>query len=386
MASLIYKKLKEVSGKSIEVYGSPQYTAARWILSSDPSPEGTRSADDPRLLQRYTLAAFYFATNNQGTWAQCYQGHDDGCKLDGKPFLSEADECEWSGITCDQSTRMVTAIDLSNNKLKGHLINELGTLTSLNFLDVSLNEMSGSIPESLANTELVELIVSANKLVGPFPSSLYGMKSLEHICIDRNKFVEMPDWASMPNLKYIYAFENKIEGQLDPAIGQKLENLEVIDVHDNKISGGIPPKWKNLKNLLKLKVNNNRLSGEVSDEIFGLPRLTELWLASNDFIGEIPSTIGELGSAWSSTGVVRGKYIRLESNNFTGNIPREIANIKDLYFISLEENNFSGEMPEEVCAIPTITSSINGYGLFKITSTCSKVDCSCLDVCQCIEE
>ena len=281
---------------------------------------------------------------------------------------------------------MVTAIDLSNNKLKGHLINELGTLTSLNFLDVSLNEMSGSIPESLANTELVELIVSANKLVGPFPSSLYGMKSLEHICIDRNKFVEMPDWASMPNLKYIYAFENKIEGQLDPAIGQKLENLEVIDVHDNKISGGIPPKWKNLKNLLKLKVNNNRLSGEVSDEIFGLPRLTELWLASNDFIGEIPSTIGELGSAWSSTGVVRGKYIRLESNNFTGNIPREIANIKDLYFISLEENNFSGEMPEEVCAIPTITSSINGYGLFKITSTCSKVDCSCLDVCQCIEE
>ena len=160
----------------------------------------------------------------------------------------------------------------------------------------------------------------------------------------------------------------------------------MIDVHQNKLTGALPKKWRNLKNLLKLKVSDNRLSGEVSDEIFGLPRLTELWLASNDFIGEIPSTIGELGSAWSSAGVVRGKYIRLENNSFGGNVPKEIANIENLYFISLESNNFSGEMPEEICAIPTITVSTNGYGLFKITSTCSQVDCSCLDVCECIEK
>jgi hypothetical protein len=61
------------------------------------------------------LTAFYDSTGG-ANW-------DDN---DG--WLGEKDECDWYGITCNDSS-LVTAIDLPNNKLTGSI--ELGSLTSL---------------------------------------------------------------------------------------------------------------------------------------------------------------------------------------------------------------------------------------------------------------
>ena len=377
----VYKVLKSVSGDSIEDYGTPQFTAARWIISSDPA--GTRSGDDPRLVQRYVLATFYYATNKDNNWKRCYEDHKF-CNP-GEAFLSEADECEWSGVTCDDETRMITGLEMQSNSLQGFIPSELGSLNSLLLLDLSQNEIGSTIPSSLSETPVVELILSDNELVGPFPDSLYNKETIEHVCIDRNNYEgAMPTWANMPSLRYIYAFDNNFVGTLDPAIGT-LTELHTIAFNNNKLEGTIPSTFTALKNLEVFEVANNNLQGEIPEGILGLPRLRYLWLASNNFSGMLSDSIGNMGSAWANEGIARGKYIRLEDNQFSGSIPSALGSIKNLYLLTLHDNSFEGEMPQAVCDLPVAGASVDQYGLFKLTSSCEEVDCSCSSVCKCID-
>jgi hypothetical protein len=82
---------------------TPQGLATTWIIDQD---EYNICPDNPKLVQRWTLAVMYFSTNGDA-WFQCsanpvaidlcgvqspFEGEDR--------FLSSVNECEWAGITC----------------------------------------------------------------------------------------------------------------------------------------------------------------------------------------------------------------------------------------------------------------------------------------------
>ena len=75
---------------------SPQLRAAEWASYED--PHGL-SGDDPRMISRYALAAFYFATKGDD-WDRC--GRDStNCDAENE-WLTAPNECDWLAIECHE--------------------------------------------------------------------------------------------------------------------------------------------------------------------------------------------------------------------------------------------------------------------------------------------
>ena len=77
-------------------YGSPERKALDWLLDND---DAYLCEDDTNLIQRFSLAVFYFSTNGF-RWASCSGINNVEC--DGaNAFLSRHHECSWFGIKCN---------------------------------------------------------------------------------------------------------------------------------------------------------------------------------------------------------------------------------------------------------------------------------------------
>ena len=80
--------------------GTAQFRASRWIYKYDPMQI---DLDNPKFIQRYIAAVFYYSTSNGKGWADCYPG-DVVCTTDSKQaWFSYHDECDWFGfVQCNQ--------------------------------------------------------------------------------------------------------------------------------------------------------------------------------------------------------------------------------------------------------------------------------------------
>jgi hypothetical protein len=56
--------------------------------------------------------------------------------------------CNWYGVECDER-KSVVGLNLANNGLGGLLSSSIGELSSLKTLDISDNDIKGSIPKEL---------------------------------------------------------------------------------------------------------------------------------------------------------------------------------------------------------------------------------------------
>ena len=80
---------------SVDSKSTTKNEAFRWLTEKD---EGCSIGDHGKILQRYILASFYFATSGDG-WSRCNR-NDEKCQ--NKSFLSSKSECEWFGVKCNQ--------------------------------------------------------------------------------------------------------------------------------------------------------------------------------------------------------------------------------------------------------------------------------------------
>ena len=81
----------------------PQGQATTWLLDLD---EAQICPDDPKILQRWSLAVVYFSTGGDD-WFQCSGSADavDNCGgvepfVGDTRFLDSSNECSWAGISC----------------------------------------------------------------------------------------------------------------------------------------------------------------------------------------------------------------------------------------------------------------------------------------------
>ncbi|KAG6484513.1 hypothetical protein ZIOFF_053031 [Zingiber officinale] len=111
---------------------------------------------------------------------------------------------------------------------------------------------------------------------------------------------------------------NKLTGPIPPQIGQ-LRHLKIFDfvswhildfniiivlfpcfllcfrnLRWNKLQDGIPPEIGQLKKLTHLYLNFNNLKGEIPVELANLPELRYLYLQENRLSGEVPPELGNL--------------------------------------------------------------------------------------------
>lgn len=78
--------------------------------------------------------------------------------------MTTENHCLWSGISCDTKSR-VTTLNLQGKELTGSLSSTLGDLDEIQYMDLSINTLSGAIPASvceLSNSNSLYLVADAS--------------------------------------------------------------------------------------------------------------------------------------------------------------------------------------------------------------------------------
>lgn len=161
---LIIKNIVEpLSGKAaIESTTTPQYKALSWMSNDDTMYINANKTS--AIIQRYAIAALYFATNGN-LWTNSYKFLD-----------SSKSECDWNVIDdngdllgvggCDPDGS-IKVISLWNNNLVGHVPREIALLKNLRVLSLYDNKLRGLITGSLTQLKgLKTLYLHGNNLVG----------------------------------------------------------------------------------------------------------------------------------------------------------------------------------------------------------------------------
>ncbi|KAG0620203.1 hypothetical protein M758_4G197700 [Ceratodon purpureus] len=246
-------------------------------------------------------------------------------------WLPGTDPCKggWVGVSCDAQNISVISLNLTNANLQGPVPMAIGSLTSLQALDISnikyssqnLNNVTGNLSAlatlqnlqnlnasrqnlGLTNTKFPEVIQTLSNLrsltmdhallPGPFPVGLTNLTKLEVMYLGNNSFTGPipPELGRMTTLKELTIWGSNYNCRLPPELGN-LVNLTYLNCNRCFLWGGLPPEYGKLKNLQKMHFYKNTLTGPIPNEYRNLTSLVELRLESNNLFGSLePWVIG----------------------------------------------------------------------------------------------
>ncbi|XP_045830755.1 receptor-like protein 33 [Trifolium pratense] len=299
----------------------------------------------------------------------------------------------------------LTHLELSNNDLSGTIPSSLITLPSLKEIYLEYNQFSKldeffNVSSSILNT----LHLSNNYLSGPFPISIFHLKSLISLDLSFNKFngslhldklflkgnpinVEP---SSIPKLNTLKLASCNLKNF--PSFLINLSALSSIDLSNNQIPGVLPNWIWKVQSLYKLNISHNLLT-----ELEGpLTNLTSIHVSvvdihnnllqgpipvfadstdyldysMNKFSSVIPQDIGIY--------LTFTTFLSLSHNNLHGSIPNSLCNASNLYLLDLSFNNFSGSIPsclmtmtETLMVLNLRRNSLQGQIPDKFSAYCS---------------
>ena len=268
----------------------------------------------------------------------------------GKPrlFILSASRNNFEGpITKDKCRLDLQFLDLSHNKLSGSLPSCFN-MPSAQVINLQGNSLTGTIPKAIANSSSILAIdLSDNKFTGTIPESIYGLNYL----------------------KFLLLAGNQLQGQLSSHIC-KLRGLHILDFSRNNFTGSIPSCFNSIRFLeeqIDLSNKNSqvlpRRKAAIIYEIVTMPveymyRMEEvqfitkglsysyqgdvlkvmsaLDLSSNQLTGEIPHQIGDLSGLHA---------LNLSHNHLNGPIPKSFHKLESIESLDLSNNNLSGQIP-----------------------------------------
>ncbi|XP_027184270.1 receptor-like protein EIX2 [Coffea eugenioides] len=264
---------------------------------------------------------------------------------------------------CNASS--LTYLDLSWNNLQGSIPSEIGQLINLTYLDLSHNNVQGSIPSEIGQlSKLTNLLLTRNSLNGTIPTNLGQLTKLQAFDVRSNSLTGVlseDHFAKLRELKYLDLTGNSlalnvssswvppfqlqeiwmqsiIVGPRFPAWLRTQNELEVLDMRNASISGAIP-SWflsKNKSFPLGLYLSHNFLAGHIPQ----LQRvLSVLALNDNRFTGTIPEDLCKSENL---------SELDLSNNLLSGRVPLCLGNLRDLQYLFLANNSLSGQIPSSL--------------------------------------
>ncbi|KAL6900976.1 hypothetical protein ACP4OV_005652 [Aristida adscensionis] len=238
-----------------------------------------------------------------------------------------------------QSQSRIKMIDLGNAGIRGTLPDWIWTFsTSIRSLNVSTNNITGKLPASLSQLKMLgTLNMRHNQLDGRIPDLPTGIRVLD--LSHNNLSGSLQKNFGDKDLYYLLLSHNSLTGVI-PTDLCKMVSMEVIDLSNNQLSGELPNCWNKNSNLYIVDFSSNNLLGEIPPTIGSLSSLVTLHLSKNKISGTLPTSFQSCN---------RLIFLDIRQNNLSGNIPRWIGDgLQTLAFLSLGSNQFSGEIPEEL--------------------------------------
>ncbi|KAJ9141069.1 hypothetical protein P3X46_031649 [Hevea brasiliensis] len=257
-------------------------------------------------------------------------------------------------------------LSLSGNNITKFISSRgLCELKYVQSLDISDNELSGSLPLCLANlTSLQQLDLSENHFINISLSPLRSLTSLEYLALSYNLFqipISLSPFFNHSKLKYLGSMGNKIFAETNHQYLNPRFQLEWLDLSGGGYCGAFPkflhhqhslqsvdlshnqmrdvfPYWliQNNTKLATLYLVNNSLSGPLQLPLHSHMNLSILDISDNCFNGSIPVEIG--------TYLPRLVYLYMTGNGFKGSIPNSFGNMSLLRMLDLSNNRLSGSI------------------------------------------
>uniref|UniRef100_A0A7I4FAR6 Protein kinase domain-containing protein n=1 Tax=Physcomitrium patens TaxID=3218 RepID=A0A7I4FAR6_PHYPA len=302
--------------------------------------------------------------------------------------------CHWRGVTCDNTTFLVTNLNISVLALSGEISPAIGNLHSLQYLNLQYNNLTGEIPYLMSQlqqleflalgynhlngpipstfsslTNLEHLDLQMNELSGPIPSLIYWSESLQYLMLRGNYLTGSlsADMCQLTQLAYFNVRNNNLTGPIPDGIGN-CTSFQILDLSCNDLNGEIPYNIGYLQ-VSTLSLEGNRLSGRIPEVLGLMQALVILDLSSNHLEGPIPPILGNLtsvtklylynnrltGSIPAELGnMTRLNYLELNNNQLTGEIPSELGSLTDLFELKVSENELTGPIPGNISSLAAL--------------------------------
>lgn len=162
-------------------------------------------------------------------------------------------------------------------------------------IDLSYSQFSETFPILLFSLSQLEIInYESSELYGTIPAALRELTNLRRISLGYNNlYGSIPkEISELSNLESLHLKANNLTGTIPPEIGN-LSKLQQLNLHTNYLTGPIPSELGKLKNLKWLILHNNNLTGTVPPEIVeNIDELELVWLWGNNLTGNIYIDLG----------------------------------------------------------------------------------------------
>ncbi|KAM5587929.1 hypothetical protein ABKV19_006400 [Rosa sericea] len=240
----------------------------------------------------------------------------------------------------------IQVLDIGRNIFGGPLPSNWSQCKQLRWLDISINNLRGSIPHEIGLSSLEKLALGINNLSDHIPSSIFKMPKVKVISLDNNQLSgSLPAdlGTGLPNLQKLYLGKNKLSGVVPKSISNASQLMH-IDLIFNSFSGFIPSTLCTLTKLQHLRLGGNNLTIDTSTPevnvlscLANLRNLRELLFSMNPLNASLPISFRNLSTSLQD--------IELDNCNMRGGIPNDIGNLSSLISLFLEKNQLSGPIP-----------------------------------------
>ncbi|XP_057863074.2 receptor-like protein EIX2 [Cryptomeria japonica] len=279
-------------------------------------------------------------------------------------------------------------MDLSYNNLDGSISSFLGNFSSLKRINLDRNNLEGTIPSSLGSClSLKYMYLSYNRLSGPIPQSLSQIPTLRMLALDHNQLSgTIPDSVSnLTSLEEMLISSNRLTGNFSLQLLENVTCIEILNLSENELLVNIPKSWvPQFSRLLFLGLGSCNIEGDLPAFLSQQFLLELLDLPDNKIVGNLPLWLWDLPNLQYlnlSNNQLEGCCLpRKVSHNFTmvdlhgnrlyGSLPAldfvsDILDISDnefngsiparvgtSYSLSLSGNNLTGQIPSSICSGP----------------------------------
>ncbi|XP_049394840.1 receptor kinase-like protein Xa21 [Solanum stenotomum] len=255
-------------------------------------------------------------------------------------------------------------LDLSKNKLDGHMPKSLSNCSKLQILSLSENDFDGRIHSEIGRlSNLQTLDITSNHYTGEIPK-INNLVELEEFDVGFNSFSGSlaMETFNKSRLRIISLAYNNISGTLPSNIGSILPNVEELYLNSlTNLVGTIPHSISNCSKLTLLELSDNKLTDLIPNSLGYLTRLQAL----NPLNGMLPVSAGNLSTSltlfYAHNCKIKGRIpnevgnlsslldLDLSGNNLVGSIPRTIGNLQNIQRFKMSDNKLIGFIEDNIC-------------------------------------